>query len=146
MVDDGSECDNCCQIRIQTKTVMNNLRWLAANSDMVLNRCRQRRGEYRSAVTASVPFRRFPCASLTFWFFLSGASMIWVLLARQDGGHGIAIMMAIALASFLSSIAGFAFSAICGAILFHLDDDPVQIVHLTIICRALAQTVHPPIF
>src|ERR1700722_3661122 len=118
---------------------MNNLQWPAANLDMTLNRRRQRRDEYRSALTASVPVRRFPSASLTFWFFLSGASMLWALLPRQAGGHGIAIMMAIALASFLSSIAGFAFSAICGAMLFHLDNDTVQIVQLMIICSIANQ-------
>ena len=37
-------------------------------------------------------------------------------------------MAAVLVAALTSSIAGFAFSAICGAMLFHLPEDPVQVV------------------
>lgn len=43
---------------------------------------------------------------------------------------GVTAMAAITLASMISSIAGFAFSAICGAMLFHLVADPVQVVQV----------------
>jgi uncharacterized membrane protein YfcA len=46
---------------------------------------------------------------------------------------------AIFLASAVSSIAGFAFSAICGAMLFHLAADPVQIVQIMIVCSIANQ-------
>jgi uncharacterized membrane protein YfcA len=48
-------------------------------------------------------------------------------------------MAAIILAAVLSSIGGFAFSAIAGAILFHLMADPVQAVQLMIICSIANQ-------
>ena len=43
-------------------------------------------------------------------------------------------MAAVFVAALTSSIAGFAFSAICGAMLFHLLDDPVQVVEIMMIC------------
>jgi uncharacterized membrane protein YfcA len=62
-----------------------------------------------------------------------------VLLGHND--HHIDLVMAsIALASLLSSIAGFAFSAICGAMLFHLSDDPVQVVQVMVMCSIANQT------
>ena len=48
-------------------------------------------------------------------------------------------MIAILLASILSSIAGFAFSAICGAMLFHLTKDSVQMVQIMITCSIANQ-------
>jgi len=48
-------------------------------------------------------------------------------------------MAAIALASLVSSIAGFAFSAIAGAMLFHLMKDPVQVVQLMMTCSIANQ-------
>jgi uncharacterized membrane protein YfcA len=53
--------------------------------------------------------------------------------------HGAAGMAAVSLAALVSSIAGFAFSAICGAMLFHLADDPVQVVQLMIVCSIANQ-------
>ena len=44
------------------------------------------------------------------------------------------ILGVILLASTLSSIAGFAFSAICGAMLLHLTAEPVKLVELMIVC------------
>ena len=48
-------------------------------------------------------------------------------------------MVAIAIASLVSGIAGFAFSAICGAMLFHLSDDPVQVVQIMVTCSIANQ-------
>lgn len=50
-------------------------------------------------------------------------------------------MVAIALASLMSSIAGFAFSAVAGAMLFHLLDDPVRVVQLMITCSIANQAM-----
>jgi uncharacterized membrane protein YfcA len=48
-------------------------------------------------------------------------------------------MVAIFLAALLSSIAGFAFSAICGAMLFQLIDNPVTVVELMMVCSIAGQ-------
>jgi hypothetical protein len=41
----------------------------------------------------------------------------------------------------VSSIAGFAFPAICGAVLFHLIDDPVRVVQTMMVCGACGQAL-----
>jgi uncharacterized protein len=56
------------------------------------------------------------------------------------GFHGIAyVLIAVLLASTVSSIAGFAFSALCGALLFHLMDSPVYVVRVMIVCSIAIQ-------
>jgi hypothetical protein len=50
-------------------------------------------------------------------------------------------MAAVFVAALTSSIAGFAFSAICGAMLFHLLDDPVQVVEIMMICSIAGQAL-----
>jgi uncharacterized membrane protein YfcA len=63
------------------------------------------------------------------------------LQALQPGGFSPWIMAAVFAASLISSIAGFAFSAICGAMLFHLIDDPVRAVQIMMICSIGGQTL-----
>jgi len=54
--------------------------------------------------------------------------------------HHRAILFAVVgLASFLSSIGGFAFAAICGAMLFHMGDDPVEVVQIMMTCSIANQ-------
>jgi uncharacterized membrane protein YfcA len=57
--------------------------------------------------------------------------------------HGIqsaaAVMAAVFVASTISSIAGFAFSALCGALLFHLMESPVYAVQVMIVCSIAIQ-------
>jgi len=48
-------------------------------------------------------------------------------------------MVAVLAASTVSSIAGFAFSAVCGAMLFHLMDSPVAAVQVMIVCSIAIQ-------
>jgi uncharacterized membrane protein YfcA len=50
-------------------------------------------------------------------------------------------MLAVLLASTLSSIAGFAFSALCGALLFHLMESPVYTVQVMIVCSIAIQSL-----
>jgi uncharacterized membrane protein YfcA len=50
------------------------------------------------------------------------------------GSPNAVVMAAILLASFVSSIGGFAFPAICGAMLFRLVADPVQVVQMMMAC------------
>src|SRR5689334_11526900 len=48
-------------------------------------------------------------------------------------------LSAILLASAISSIAGFAFSALCGAFLFNLMESPVYAVQVMIVCSIAMQ-------
>lgn len=87
-----------------------------------------------SRVSPSLPRRIAPALALG-----TVAVGCAILGLRHGGGPGPAVMTAIAAASFISSIAGFAFSAICGAMLFHLWDDQVQVVQVMIACSIVNQ-------
>jgi len=50
-------------------------------------------------------------------------------------------LLAVLAASTVSSIAGFAFSALCGALLFHLMDSPVYAVQVMIACSIAIQSL-----
>ncbi len=50
-------------------------------------------------------------------------------------------LLAVLLASTLSSIAGFAFSAICGVMLLHVMTDPVQVVEIMMVCSIAIQSL-----
>lgn len=52
---------------------------------------------------------------------------------------GLWTMLAIFSAALVSSVAGFAFSAICGAVLFHLIADPVRAVEIMMVCSVGGQ-------
>jgi uncharacterized membrane protein YfcA len=54
-------------------------------------------------------------------------------------GISLAVVVAIFVSATMSSVAGFAFSAICGAFLFHLLGKPVRIVEIMIICSIAIQ-------
>lgn len=100
--------------------------------NLVLREARHRRAEHlrvrlRTLMTARPVFNWIAAA-------VAGA----VLLGVHDHHIGL-VMAAVALASLLSSIAGFAFSAICGAMLFHLSDDPVQVVQVMVLCSIANQ-------
>ena len=51
----------------------------------------------------------------------------------------VPITIAILAASLVSSVAGFAFSAICGALLLHIVDEPVRAVQIMMVCSAAGQ-------
>jgi uncharacterized membrane protein YfcA len=62
-----------------------------------------------------------------------------IVLSAQ-GPRGVAFsLIAVFVASTISSIAGFAFSALCGALLFHLMDSPVYAVQVMITCSIAIQ-------
>ena len=50
------------------------------------------------------------------------------------GAGNVLVMAAIFVSALTSSIAGFAFSAICGAMLFHLIDGQAQVVKVMLSC------------
>ena len=56
------------------------------------------------------------------------------MLSLQGHARTAAPLLAILVAAAASSIAGFAFSALCGALLFHLMDSPVYAVEVMILC------------
>jgi uncharacterized membrane protein YfcA len=59
----------------------------------------------------------------------------------QGASASLAAMAAAFVAALVSSIAGFAFSAICGAMLFHLSDDPVDAVQIMMVCSLGGQAL-----
>ena len=63
-----------------------------------------------------------------------------ILSAR--GLQGMAYpLIAVFAAATVSSIAGFAFSALCGALLFHLIDSPVHAVQVMVVCSIAIQSL-----
>src|SRR5262249_14298008 len=61
-----------------------------------------------------------------------------VLSAQGMAAVAVALAAVLAAAT-VSSIAGFAFSAVCGAMLFHLMDSPVAAVQAMIVCSIAIQ-------
>jgi uncharacterized protein len=61
------------------------------------------------------------------------------VLSAEGVPHLAYALIAVFAASTVSSIAGFAFSALCGALLFHLMESPVRAVHAMILCSIAIQ-------
>jgi len=80
----------------------------------------------------------FP-ASTVRWIALGGISVLSLILTGQDGLQGPLFALAVCLAAVMSGVAGFAFSAVCGAMLFHLSDDPVKLVQIMMTCSIANQ-------
>jgi hypothetical protein len=75
---------------------------------------------------------------------LAGMALIlaWSNVLLRLGHPASALALAaVLLASSLSSIAGFAFSAICGVMLLQLMSDPVQVVQIMMICSIAIQSL-----
>ena len=76
---------------------------------------------------------------------VAGALILCLLLVEGAvlslHGHWSAVvpMVMILVASAVSSIIGFAFSALCGALLFHVIDSPVYAVQVMIVCSIAIQ-------
>ena len=70
---------------------------------------------------------------------LGAAALSCAAVAPHFPGPSLAVMAVILLASLTSSIAGFAFSAVCGAVLFHLLGDRVQVVQIMMTCSIANQ-------
>src|SRR4051812_46193411 len=65
--------------------------------------------------------------------------VVWPPSGLEHRGVCSLVMLSIFLAATVSSIAGFAFSAIAGASLLHLIDDPVQAVKIMIVASIAIQ-------
>ena len=63
------------------------------------------------------------------------------LLSRQGVPASVLVLSAILFASTLSSIAGFAFSAICGVMLLHMMSDPLRVVETMMVCSIAIQAL-----
>ena len=63
------------------------------------------------------------------------------LLPRDNLPTSAPALGAVLLASTLSSIAGFAFSAICGVMLLHMMSDPLQVVETMMVCSIAIQSL-----
>jgi uncharacterized membrane protein YfcA len=61
------------------------------------------------------------------------------VLSAHGIDSGAIALVAVLAASMVSSIAGFAFSALCGALLFHVMRDPVYVVQVMIVCSIAIQ-------
>jgi hypothetical protein len=57
----------------------------------------------------------------------------------QQRGSALLVMPVMLSAATISSVAGFAFSAVCGAMLFHIVDSPIQLVQTMIFCSLVNQ-------
>ena len=62
-----------------------------------------------------------------------------VVLLAQGSPELAASLFAVFVASTVSSVAGFAFSALCGSLLFHLMARPVEAVQVMIVCSIAMQ-------
>jgi len=62
------------------------------------------------------------------------------MLSLHGQTRAAVALTAILIASAAASIAGFAFSAMCGALLFHLMDSPVYVVQVMIVCSIAMQS------
>ncbi|MEO8714469.1 MAG: sulfite exporter TauE/SafE family protein [Acetobacteraceae bacterium] len=107
---------------------------------------RQRRAEYVGELTARVSGRlAHPRVLLvTVAAGIAGAAGVMAyaaLLSRAGVPAAAPPLLAVLLASTLSSIAGFAFSAICGAMLLRMMTDPIQIVEVMIVSSIAIQSL-----
>lgn len=95
----------------------------------------------------SIQSSNWSAAGLTPRRALHGVGLIvlvgYAVVLSRSGATDTSVwaMAAIFVAAFASSIAGFAFSAICGAILFHMIDDPLRAVQIMMVCSVGGQAL-----
>jgi len=88
-----------------------------------------------SGILAKMRYHQAPASrAMPLVLFMAAISSIYLI-----DHHRAILFAAIGLASFLSSIGGFAFAAICGAMLFHMGDDPVEVVQIMMTCSIANQ-------
>jgi uncharacterized membrane protein YfcA len=72
--------------------------------------------------------------SIANWLSLTGLCLICASLVTSGAAYGELIMVSIFLAALVSSVGGFGFPAICGALIFHLRGDPAEVGQIMITC------------
>ena len=100
----------------------------------------ERLGQVRSIAVASPAAVRL--AGRAGWAIPALAALLLLNalpLALGPVERMLPVMAAIFVAAVVSSVAGFAFSAICGALLLHLVEDPVRAVQIMMVCSAAGQ-------
>jgi uncharacterized membrane protein YfcA len=92
--------------------------------------------------TAPIPRQGAP---QTAWLLASATLLALVCAAALFcigvPGTAIATVAAVGFAAFFSAVAGFAFSAICGAMLFHFRQDTVAVLQIMLICSIANQSL-----
>jgi uncharacterized membrane protein YfcA len=115
---------------------LNDEDWIAA--------ARRRVAEYtRASAAVRYNWRGQSGTLLIASFTASGCAVLVTAYATLLSSQGVPasalVLSAVLFAATLSSIVGFAFSAICGAMLLHLVPDPVQLVVVMIVCSIAIQ-------
>ncbi len=72
---------------------------------------------------------------------VAATALLIAAVAVPDHGRDAGVMVAVFAASLVSGIAGFAFSALAGAMLFHVMDNPVRVVAIMITCSIASQAL-----
>jgi uncharacterized membrane protein YfcA len=98
----------------------------------------------QSTVARAAP--ALPTAGLATGAILAGTILAglvyWECLSRLGFTSAAqATVAAVGIAALLSGIAGFAFSPICGAMLFQFRSDPVQVIQIMLVCSIANQTM-----
>lgn len=104
-----------------------------------------RRSANPVAMAVPLNWRLHPCVMpMAIATVLAGAAIVIAyasLLSRDSLPVSAPALSAVLLASTLSSVAGFAFSAICGVMLLHMISDPVQVVEIMMVCSVALQSL-----
>lgn len=111
-----------------------------------LDRAHQQRAQYLNRITRQAlrTATQAPTATKIVAAILSSLALVAAYAAGlSEAGLTAATpaLFAVLLASTLSSIAGFAFSAICGVMLVPLINDPVQVVETMMVCSIAIQSL-----
>jgi uncharacterized protein len=78
--------------------------------------------------------------ALVVWMFLESWGIVAALVDQREGGWLAAVTaVAILLSALVSSVAGFAFSAIAGSALAYLEVEPVRAVQMMVVCSIATQ-------
>ena len=86
-------------------------------------------------------FARATFAALALWTIMSSGTLASGIAQQHDGAWiAIAMAAALLLAALVSSIAGFAFSAIAGCALAYLGVEPVHAVQTMVLCSIATQS------
>ena len=90
---------------------------------------------------AGPAFARATFAALALWTVMSSGTLASGIAQHHDGAWiAIAMAAALLLAALVSSIAGFAFSAIAGCALAYLGVEPVHAVQTMVLCSIATQS------
>ena len=108
-------------------------------SETVLQAARNQRADHLRALLRGMPVRlRPPVLPRSILAAAIAAAILGgvALYARELAPFGVSrsAMFAVLAAAAISSVAGFAFSALCGAVLVHLVESPVAAVRILLVC------------